>query len=44
MFQKGLKVMMVIGTLLLVGLITTLIIRECQAENEVQKTEVVVNK
>ena len=32
MFQKGLKVMMIIGTLVLVGLLTTLIIRECQSE------------
>ena len=33
MFQKGLRVMMIVGTLVLIGLLTTLIVRECQSEN-----------
>ena len=44
MIQKMLRVVMVIGALLAVGLITTLIIRECQADNSQQETIEVVNK
>lgn len=39
MFQKGIKIAMIIGTLILIGLITTLVIRECNSETP--KTEVV---
>ena len=34
MFQKGIRILMIIGTLVLIGLITTLIIRECKAEKQ----------
>ena len=44
MIQKMLRVVMVVGALLVVGLITTLIIRECQADNNQQETIEVVNK
>ena len=46
MIQKGIRVAMIIGALLVVGLITTLVIRECQSDQETQKpqTEIVVNK
>ena len=40
MFQKGIRIMMILGTLLLIGLITTLIIRECKAENEDKQQKV----
>jgi hypothetical protein len=41
MIQKMLRVAMVIGALLVVGLITTLIVRECQADNNQETIEVV---
>ena len=39
MFQKGIRILMIIGAALLIGLITTLIIRECKSETT--QTEIV---
>ena len=44
MFQKGLRLMMLVGTLLFFGLVTTLIIRECESSDSVDNTEMVVEK
>ena len=44
MFQKGLRLMMIVGTLLFFGLLVTLIVRECESSDSVNDTEMVVEK